>query len=187
MLPEHRLGCALEITAVEVQFDSAVGVAVGHAKKALVDPANDVELLEELAAKRLLVVLMRVALPPGKFPIPGEVGAGRAEGQEKFAVTFDNGGDDDDRAEGQTLEVPRFTVQITTRRTLEPCTAALSRLDRHLHDEFAAVIADLVVIDAEVELTISGHRYGSRDVADGERRRVTDARDERAREVLRKR
>ncbi len=96
-----------------MQFDSALGVAVGNAQKAFVDPANDVELLEELAAKRLLVVLMRIALPAGKFPIPGEVGAVRAEGQKKRTVTLDNGGDDDYRAGLQNLKVPKFTVQIT--------------------------------------------------------------------------
>lgn len=129
MLPEHRLGCALEIAPVEVEFDNALGVAVGNAEKALVDAANDVKLFEQFAPKRLLVVLMRVALSPRKFPMSGEIGSIRAEGQKKLAVTLDNGGHDDDyRGCLQNLKVPEFTVQITRtgelwnldRRAIEP-------------------------------------------------------------------
>src|SRR5687767_5252294 len=52
--------------------------------------------------------------------------------------------------------------------------------------ELAAVVAHLVIVDAEIQLTIKGCsdvRY----VADGERRRVADLADQRAGKILRQR
>jgi hypothetical protein len=140
-----------------MQLDGPVAVIVSDAEQATPDHADDIEFFEELATKRFDVGFVRVALAAGKFPMPSEMAAVRAQGQKEFAGTLDDGGNDKQRSRFQGSKV-----------SLEPWNSKLSALARHPDDELAGVVADLVVVDAEIQLAVRRHRDRSRDIADGE-------------------
>ena len=60
------------------------------------DVGDDVELLVQLAAQRLGVGLVRMALAAGELPVMGQVRALGTQREEVAAVTLDDGRDHDD-------------------------------------------------------------------------------------------
>ena len=94
--PDHALGLAFEAARIEVQLDGAIGVGVGHRMDVRADVGDDVELLVQLAAQRLGVGLVRMALPARELPVIGQVGALGTQREEVAAVMFDDGRHHDD-------------------------------------------------------------------------------------------
>lgn len=95
LLSKHRLRLAFKTATIEMQLDRAIGVKVSHPKDACADVRDNVELFEELAAKRLIVRLMRQAFPPGELPVVFEMCSCGAKRQQEALVAFDHGSDDD--------------------------------------------------------------------------------------------
>ena len=124
LLTQHGLWRPLELAAIKVQLDSSLGVVISHGEETGLHQADDIELFKELATQRFYVGFMRLALPAGEFPMPGEVGAIRAEAEEKFAVTLDDGRNHCQKFQGS--RVPEFqgsnyqNPELWNLGTLEP-------------------------------------------------------------------
>jgi AcrR family transcriptional regulator len=110
LLSQHRLGHTVDIATIEVQFDGAIRILMGHVKDALADAGDDIELLVQLASQCLDVRLVGIALAARELPVAGEMCPVRAQSQQEVVITLDDRGNDNDDVPGfhrGTLELYR--------------------------------------------------------------------------------
>ena len=79
LLSDHRLGIAVKPAAIEIQFDSLLRVCVRNGVDEIANVRGDVELFVELTPQSLDVRLGWMAFAAGKLPVPGQMGARRAQ------------------------------------------------------------------------------------------------------------